>query len=992
MPVTRTFLFSDIEGSTRSEQQEPAAWANNHALHNRIVEEAVLASDGEIYKNTGDGYQAAFVNAPDALKAALDIQHKVGSTDWQGSTPLRARIALHTGEAEQRNSDYLGDDLHRAARVMDAGHGGQILLSLVTSELVREALRRDPALTGVELRELGVYGLRDIKRPERIFQVVTPGLRTTFPPLRTERAFFTNLPTELSPFVGRGEEITTLREELAATRLLTITGAGGVGKTRTAVYLAREVATEYEDGVGLIELGPVSDPDLVVQAVASVFGVGESGASSLRDALIYYLQKKAVLLVFDNCEHLLDACADFISALLGKSSALKVIATSRERLDINGETVHNLSMLKVPRLARKMTLADLHQYAAVELFVTEAINADATFKATDANVASIADICKHLDGNALAIKLAASLTLTLSVDEMLERLRERFEVLVQGSRQAVPRHKTLKAAIDWSYDLLNPDEATVFRRLAVFAGAWSLKAAESVCVDEKVGAGRLVAIMNGLVRKNLIIKVSSEPESRFGMLETVREYARMQLRASDEVDRLHLEHAKYFTAFAKHEAAKVWGDQPGVGLTRLEQDYDDLVSALEWARKSDAGRAAGLELRLAAELGPFWERRGFLTEGRERLAQALRSKRIPELDRCRVEALEAAARLAFMQHDYPEAISLYEKSLKLRRQLASKSDDVRLKHGVVGVLNKIGIAAARNGDYEVAEQRLCEAMDLAVKTKHQRGIVRALNSLGEVAWRQGDYEGARKRYEECLTHARQQKGKYKELSTLDSLMGQGRILMMQGQYDEAMLLFTTCHDIRSKHGNKTDLAFSHSDLSEVAFRKGDYEAASFHAEESLKLRHETRNEMGIANSLVQLAQAKHKLGLHAEALEHAKESLSIFERLLNKRRIAECLFLIGEIRFELGEREVAARLFGAAEELLDSLGGMLAQVQREHYESSILASMRDRLDSRTWETGRYLDMETAIRLAQAGAVGAVAKEGTTKMASGGGEFSGARQR
>jgi predicted ATPase/class 3 adenylate cyclase len=989
MPVTRTFLFSDIEGSTRSEQQEPAAWANNHALHNRIVEEAVLASDGEIYKNTGDGYQAAFVNAPDALKAALEVQRRLGSASWQGSTPLCARIALHTGEAEQSDSDYLGDDLHRAARVMDAGHGGQILLSLVTSELVREAMRRDHALMGVELRELGLYGLRDIKRPERIFQVIAPGLRTTFPPLRTEKAFFTNLPTERSPFVGRSEEIASLKAELATTRLLTITAAGGVGKTRTAIYLAREVAPEFQDGVGLIELGSVSDPDLIIQAVASVFGVGESGASSLQETMIYYLQKKWVLLVFDNCEHLLDACADLISALLSKSFALKVIATSRERLDIDGETVRSLSMLKVPRLARKMTVADLHQYAAVELFVTEAMNADATFRVTDANVAKIADICKHLDGNALAIKLAASLTPTLSIDEMLERLRERFEVLVQGSRQSVPRHKTLKAAIDWSYDLLRPDEATVFRRLSVFAGAWSLRAAESVCVDEKIGTSRLVTIMNSLVRKNLVIKVSAEPESRYSMLETVREYARMQLRQSDEVDSLRLEHAKYFTAFAKHEASKVWGDAPEIGLTRLEQDYDDLVSALEWARKSDAGRAVGLELRLAAGLGPFWERRGFLTEGRERLAQALRSKRIPALDRCRVEALEAAARLAFMQHDYLEAMSLYEKSLKLRRQLASKSEDIRLKHGVAGVLNKIGIAAVRNGDYELAEQRLCEAMELAVKTKHARGIVRALNNLAELAWRQGDYEGAGKRYEECLMHARQQRGKFRELSTLDSLTGQGRLLMMQGKYDEAMVLFTTCHDLRNRHGNKTDMAFSHSDLSEAAYRKGDYETSSFHAEESLKLRHEAKNEVGIAISLDQLAQAKHKLGLHAEALDHAKESLLIFERLLNKQRIAQCLLLIGEIRFELGEREVVARLFGAAEELLDSLGAKVARVQREHYESTVLASMRDRLDSRIWKTGRYLDMETAIQLAQVGVVGAVADEGTnsTATALGGGRFS-----
>jgi predicted ATPase/class 3 adenylate cyclase len=969
MPVTRTFLFTDIEGSTRSEQREPVAWASNHVLHNQIVEDAVRENNGEIYKDTGDGYQAAFVNAQEALKAALDIQRKLGSTSWQGSTPIRVRIGLHTGVAERRGSIYEGDDLHKAARLMDAGHGGQVLLSLVTSELAREALRRDPVLAGVELRELGVYGLRDIERPERIFQLVAQGLPATFPPLRAEKAFFTNLPTELGQLIGRREELKALCEELSGTRLLTITGTGGVGKTRMALHLAREVATDDKDGVVRVELGPLTDPDLLVQAVASVFGVGESGATPLRDSLISYLQRKAVLLVFDNCEHLLDACADFISALLGKSSELKVVVTSRERLDIDGEAVHSLPMLTVPKAPQKITVDDLHSYAAMELFVAEATNADAAFTVTERNVAKIAEICKHLDGNALAIKLAASLTPTLSVDEILERLRERFEVLVQGQRQTVPRHRTLKAAIDWSYELLSPDEATVFRRLAVFSGAWSLKAAESVCVDEEIGQSKLVTLLNSLVRKNLVIKVASEPESRFGMLETIREYAGIQLRGSAEVERLQQEHAKYFVAFARHESSRIWGAEPEVGLTRLERDYDDLVNALEWARKSEVGKESGLGLQLAAELGLFWERRGFLSEGRERLAQALRSKRRPEHDKCRVDALDAAARLAFLQNDYLEAIDLYEKCLKLRRQLAAATGDTRLKHGVVGVLNKIGVAAMRSGDYVVAEQRLLEAMELAQKTNHTRGIVGALNHLAELAWRQGDYEGANKRYEECLKYAHQQRGKLKELFTLDALIGQGRLQMMQGKYDEAAMSFTATLDIYKGQGNKTNLAYSYSDLSEVAFRKGDYEAARKHAEESLKLRQETRNEWGIGSSLHQLAQAEHKQGLHAEALRHSRESLSIFERLIYKKGIANCLLTIAAIKCDLGEEELAARLFGAAESLLDSLGAQLATDQRDYYERAMLASVRDQLDSRVWATGRNIGMETAILMAQEGARG-----------------------
>jgi predicted ATPase/class 3 adenylate cyclase len=966
MPVTRTFLFTDIEGSTRSEQQEPVAWASNHAQHNRIVEEAVLANHGEAYKNTGDGYQAAFVNAPEALMAALDIQRKLAGAHWEGAIPIRVRMALHTGEAEHTGADYLGYDLNKAARLMDAGHGGQVLLSLVTAELVRDALRRDPALAGVELRELGVYGLRGMDQPERIFQLVAPGLQNTFPALRTETAYFSNLPTELGRFIGRTEELAALREALSRCRLLTITGPGGVGKTRLALHLAREVAAEFKDGVGLVELGPVSDPDLVVQAVASVFGVRES-ATYLREDLIYYLQNRRLLLVFDDCEHLLDVCADFIGELLSKSTTLKVVVTSRERLDIEGETEYSVPMLPVPKTGQSVSIDDVQSYAAMELFVVAARNAGADFTVTEKNAGKIAEICRHLDGNALAINLAAALTPTLSVDEMLERLNERFEVLVRGNRQTAPRHKTLKAAIDWSYELLSPEEAAVFTRLGVFAGGWSLKAAESVCVDATIGQSKIVTILNNLVRKNLVTRMATEvgdARSRFGMLETIREYASMQLRESDEAERLERLHAEYFTEFAKHEAARLWGAEFEIGMDRLEQDYDNLVKALEWTRKSEAGRESGLGLRLAAQLGSFWERRGFTSEGRERLAQALRGKRLPEHDRYRADALDAAARLAYLQNDYPEAISLYEKCLNIRRQHASSSQDTRLTQGVAGVLNRLGLAAVRSGDYALAEERLCEALELAKKANHTRGIVAALDHLGELAWRQGDYEGAMARYEECLAYARRQKGRQKETSTVEALVGQSKILVLQEKYDEARVPLITSLDIQKKQGNKTGLAYSHSDLSEIAFRQGDYKAARTHAEESLALRHEIRNEWGVGDSMYQLAQVEHMEGLREEALQHLRESLAIFERLVYRKGIAECFMRIAAIKLDLGDKETAARLFGAAVELLDGLGAHLVAVQRDHYERTILASARRRLDNRTWAAGRDMGVKAAILLAQ----------------------------
>jgi predicted ATPase/class 3 adenylate cyclase len=962
---TVTFLFTDVEGSTQLWERYPDEARSALVRHDRIIEENVDRNGGSVVRPRGEGDSrfAVFSGAINAVAAAAAMQQALHREPWPAPTPLRVRMALHTGEADLREGDYYGSTVNRCARLRAAAHGGQTLISQTTADLVRESLP-----VGVELRDLGEHMLRDLQLPERIFQLVAPGLPAAFPSLRAEATFFTNLPAEVGPFIGRQEELKTLCEQLLRTRLLTITGAGGAGKTRIALRLANEVGTGYRDGVALVELGTLSDSDMIEQTVASVFGVREDGDTSLRENLIYYLQRKTVLLVFDNCEHLLDACAGFLSVLLSKSSELKIIATSRERLGINGETTYSLPMLAVPDQPEKITVDGVQAYDAVELFVAEATNADSAFKVTEKNVVPIAELCKHLDGNALAIRLAASLTPTLSVDDMQKRLGERFDVLVFGRREEEPRHRTLKAAIDWSYELLGPQEATAFRRLAVFAGAWSLQAAEIVCSDREIARGKIVTILANLVRKNLIVKVAAgddEPESRFSMLESVREYAGMRLRETKEVDRLRQEHAEYFVEFATRQAARLWGDEPQVGLSRLERDYDDLVSTLEWARNTKAGQESGLGLQLAAELGRFWERRGFITEGRYRLAQALRIKKRAEHERFRVEALEAAARLAFLQNDYAEAIALDEDSLKIRRRLAAKSGDTRLQQGVVGVLNKIGLAALRSGDYELAKERLSEALELGKEINHTRGVVSALGHLAELASRQGDYEEAKAHYEECLVCARRQKGRQKDTSTLEALSGQGRIAMVQGKYDEAMAAFRAGLDIRKTHRNKTELAYSHSDLSEVAFRKGDYEIAAMHAEESLRLRDESPSEWGIAKSLQLLAQAKHKLGLPSEALREAAESLAIFERIQYKKGIAECLMTIATIRLDLGEKETAAELFGAAESLLDSLGAQLAPDQRAYYDTAILAPARDRLDSRDWARGRNFDVQEGIQLAQA---------------------------
>ncbi len=476
---TVTFLFTDIEGSSARWEKHEAAMSPALARHDALLRESFAAHGGHAFKTVGDAFCAVFATAPDAVAAALLAQQKLVAEPWDAALGgVRVRMAVHTGAAEMREADYFGPPLNRVARLLSIGHGGQALLSQPTFELVRDHL---PA--GADLRDLDLHRLKDLQRPEHVYQLLHPALPADFPKLKSLDPLTNNLPIQATSFVGREKEIKEVKALLAKTRLLTLTGSGGAGKTRLSLQVAADLVEGEGDGVWLAEFAPLSDPGLVPQTVAQALGVREEPGRPITQTLVDFLKPKSLLLVLDNCEHVLDAAAQLCDAILRACPNVRIIASSREGLNIAGETTYRIPSLTVPDLRQTATPESLSQYEAVRLFIERAQAAQPAFSVTNANAPAVAQICHRLDGIPYAIELAAAKVRALSAEQISARLDDRFRLLTGGSRTALPRQQTLRAMIDWSYDLLSPEEQTLLRRLSVFAGGWTLEAAEAVCAD-----------------------------------------------------------------------------------------------------------------------------------------------------------------------------------------------------------------------------------------------------------------------------------------------------------------------------------------------------------------------------------------------------------------------------------------------------------------------------------------------------------------------------
>ncbi len=615
-----TFLFTDIEGSTKLWEKYPEGMRRALACHDELLRYAIEQHHGHVFKTVGDAFCAAFPTAPDALAAALDAHLALQKPDWGEVGSIRVRMGLHTGQAEERDNDYFGQTLNRVARLQGVGHGQQTLISEATYRLVCDSLPPD-----VTLQDMGMHRLKDLQAPEHVWQLFHPALPTEFPPLKSLDYLPTNLPRQMSSFIGRQREMAEIKRLLTTTPLLTLLGIGGVGKTRLSVQVGADLLDQYKDGVWLVELAALTEPDLVPQAIASALSVREEANRSLLQTLTDSLRDKQILLLLDNCEHLINACARVADTLLKSCPHLTILATSRERLGISGEHAWRIPSLLAPA-PEDTTLVDqeiigqeaadpilrLMEYDAPRLFVERARQQRQDFTLYSGNVAAIAHLCRQLDGIPLAIELAAARTRSLSVEEIDSKLDNRFRLLTGGSRAALPRQQTLRALIDWSYDLLNDQEKTLLACLSVFAGGWTPDAAEQVCAGEEIEDWEVLDLLAGLVDKSLVAHEEQEGHTRYRLLETVRQYAAEKLQSHAEKEAAQQKHQDYYLTLAKEADAQLTGPQQATWLDQLEKEHDNLRAALN-------RQANDTSLCLASSLWRFWEIRGYFSEGREQL-------------------------------------------------------------------------------------------------------------------------------------------------------------------------------------------------------------------------------------------------------------------------------------------------------------------------------------------------------------------------------------
>ena len=592
---TVTFLFTDIEGSTRLWEQHPEEMKSALARHDEILRAAVESNGGHLVKATGDGVHAVFAAAIDGVHAAMHAQAALAAESWSVPEAISVRMGLHTGEAEGRDGDYFGTATNRAARLMAAANGGQVLLSLATEELVRDAVG-----SAYEIDDLGEHRLRDLARSERLFEIRRQGASAERRPVRSLDSYPTNLPVQLTSFVGRDAEVEAISEALEEARLVTLVGVGGVGKTRLATQVAAEVLPRFPDGVWLCELATATDPDSLSQVTAAALGVNRRAGVTVEASVVDFLRMKNLLVVLDNCEHLLDAAGTLVEDVLRACPDVRILATSREGLAVMGEQVWPLRSLRVPRSATDAELADV---GAIRLFVERARAVRPAFDLEGSNAGAVVEICRRLDGIPLAIELAAARIEAMSAVEIAALLDERFRLLTGGRRTAVERHQTLRAAVDWSYSLLTETERQIFGRLAVFSGTFDAAAASEVVAGDGVEAWDVREALAALVAKSLIVREeTAEGTTRYQMLETLRQYAREQLDALGTADSWRLRHAHYFMTFAETTAPLLLGADEIVWRPRVGDEIDNLRAAVLFGLDSDDPAAVEYALRTIAAL------------------------------------------------------------------------------------------------------------------------------------------------------------------------------------------------------------------------------------------------------------------------------------------------------------------------------------------------------------------------------------------------------
>jgi predicted ATPase/class 3 adenylate cyclase len=983
-PHTLTFLFTDIEGSTPLWDTRPAAMGAATDRHNALLREAIIRHKGNAFRVVGDAFCVAFSDATSAIHAAVDAQRALSDQRWD-DVHIRVRMGLHSGAVDDSEDEiFRGPTLARAARVMSAAHGGQTLLTAATVALLDRTV--PPAGT---LSDLGDHTLRGFARPERIYQLVVTGLRSEFPPIRTQEAMRTNLPPSLTAFVGRAQALAQVREQVCNSRMVTLIGSGGTGKTRLALEAASELVASFPDGVWLVELAPLADAALIPHAIAAVLGARAEGDTSPMMLIETTLRAKRVLLLLDNCEHVIDEAAKLAQTLLRSLPQLHLLATSREALSVEGETVYRVPSLTMPGAEWQPTPAEVTASEAGQLFVDRAHSVAPAFVLTEKNAAAVAQVCRRLDGIPLALELAAARLTALSVEELARRIDDRFRLLTGGRRTALPRQRTLRALVDWSYELLSADERSVLNTLAVFAGGFSLDAAERVCADDALGEVTVFDAVEHLVAKSLLIaEQQHETETRFRLLETIRHYASEKLVECGQADATRRRHFAYFQDLAESAANALQGPLALEWLDRLEAEHDNLRAALDWSGDAEPTDYA----RLAGALRGFWDIRGHFTEGWTRLERALaiHAKR----DEARLNVLIGAGVLAY-RLDYTqrsddilgEAIALaselgnargeaeatlfqaYDRSwqgadavepLALRGQALAKSAGDLPAEGFA--LLMLGRAARLRGQYAKARTLFLDSARLYDDARCVVGTPLAIQYAGECALDQLDFTAARPLLDDALVQHRRFGNVHDAATTLGLL---GRLALNEHRLDEAraqsaesLRIFRALHDLNcGAHAAEIHAT--------VLCAMGEAAAALPHAESAAATYRQLDFPHSLARALCTVGRIHATLG----KVDAARRAL--FDGLTEQQRANRDGLLPGLLEAIAGmypDAPVAPQLLGSAAALRERWNVPVFPSERAEHEkrhADVRARLPDADFDRAFAVGRSLTRDDVIRSALA---------------------------
>ncbi|HSI15085.1 MAG TPA: adenylate/guanylate cyclase domain-containing protein [Chthoniobacter sp.] len=812
---TITFLFSDIEGSSKKWEQHPDAMRVALAAHDKMLREAFESQGGYVFKTVGDAFCVAFDTVLQALVGALQAQRALRATAWQGIDELKVRMALHTGAAEHRDGDYFGQSLNRVARILASAHGGQVLLSLPTEELVRDHLP-----PGVQLRALGEHRLRDLARPEHLFQLVTSDLPSQYPALRSLESVPNNLPVQLTSFIGRERELAEVKRLLGSTRLLTLTGSGGTGKTRLSLQAAAELLDQYHDGVWFVEFATIEDGAVVVETVAASLDLRQEPERSLVTTLTSFLRNKQMLLIFDNCEHVVAACARLAETLLRSCPQLRILASSREPLGIAGETAWPLPPLSLPNHWRDLgdgpdAYERLSEYEAVRLFIDRATLARPSFQPTNENIVTIAQICWRLDGIALAIELAAARIRVLTLQQIVDRLDDRFHLLTTGSRTAVPRQQTLRSLIDWSHDLLSEAERVLFRRLSVFARGRTLESIEAICSDGVLETWQVVDLLTQLVDKSLVyVEKTALSGARYYMLESIWDYANEKLVAAGEADIFRARHLDYFMTHAEKISPQLRGPQQKEWLDRAELEEVNFRFSIETSEELPGEATKGLRLMTAMQR--FVEVKGLFKDAREHLTKLLAHPDAAARDPLRARALATAGRHAWVADDMPATLALHTEALEIFRELGDN-------RGAAQALADLGFHALDTGDKERAKALLDEAAALATPLNDPRLTAHIQHIRGVIAATEGDFERAFTLEEESLSHYQQIGDTWQDIIVSWNVGVNATVL---GRFDIAHTNLLKCLKVGLELGNRWGASYPLEALATLAVAEHQYDRAA----------------------------------------------------------------------------------------------------------------------------------------------------------------------